>query len=53
MIHCFRFKNESGQVLALQLTRGTSFKQVYILLKNVYYRDAEKTKEIYTDNCCL
>ena len=49
----FLVLNESGQVLAWQLTRGTSFKQVYTLLKNVYYRDTEKTKEIYIDNCCL
>ena len=40
-------------MLAWQRTRGTSFKQVYTLLKNVYYRYAEKTKEIYIDNCCL
>ena len=49
----FLVLNESGQVLAWQLTRGTSFKQVYTLIKNVYYRDTEKTKEIYIDNCCL
>ena len=40
-------------MLAWQRTRGTSFKQVYTLLKNVYYRYAEKTKEIYIANCCL
>ena len=45
--------NESGHVLARQLTRCTSFKQVYTLLKNVSYRDTEKTKEIYIDSCCL
>ena len=45
--------NESGHVLARQLTRCTSFKQVYTLLKNVCYRDTEKTKEIYIDSCCL
>ena len=45
--------NESGHVLARQLTRCTSFKQVYTLLKKVYYRDTEKTKEIYIDSCCL
>ena len=45
--------NESGQVLAWQLARSTSFKEVYTLLKSVYYRDTEETKEIYIDNCYL
>ena len=40
-------------MLPWQRTRGTSFKQVYTLLKNVYYRYTEKPKEIYIDNCCL
>ena len=47
--------NEKGQVVAWQLTKGTSFDHVQILLKNLKTRldkQGVTLKAVYVDNCC-
>lgn len=46
--------NEHGQVVAWQLTKGTSFEKVRTLLTNLYARGkcTLSTTNIYIDNCC-
>lgn len=45
----------SGHVLTWQLTKGTSFGQVYQLLQDLHNRAASqksKIKYVYVDDCC-
>ena len=47
--------NEKGQVVAWQLTKGTSFNQVETLLKGLksrLYKQGVVLKAVYVDNCC-
>ena len=47
--------NECGQVVAWQLTKGTSFEKVRTLLTNLYAHGNNKLTTLtnfYTDNCC-
>ena len=46
--------NEHGQVVAWQLTKGTSFDKIKTLLTNLHARikDRTSTTNFYIDNCC-
>ena len=51
----FCILNEKGQVVAWQLTKGTSFNQVETLLKGLKSRLDKQgvvLKAVYVDNCC-
>ena len=51
----FCILNEEGQVVAWQLTKGTSFNQVETLLKGLKSRLDKQgvvLKAVYVDNCC-
>ena len=44
--------NDKGQVLTWQLTKGTSFAEVAMLLQSLDKRPSDKLKTVYVDNCC-
>ena len=48
----FLVLNDQGQVLTWQLTKGTSFAEVTVLLQVLAERPKDQLKTIYVDDCC-
>jgi len=48
----FLVLNGKGQVLTWQLTKGTSFAEVTVLLKHLAERPNQQLKTVYVDDCC-
>ena len=44
--------NDKGQVLTWQLTKGTSFAEVAMLLQSLVERPSDKLKTVYVHDCC-
>ena len=48
----FLVLNDKGQVLTWQLTKGTSFGEVTVLLQSLAERPSDQLKTVYVDDCC-
>ena len=48
----FLVLNDRGQVLTWQLTKGTSFAEVAVLLQSLDDRSSNQLKTVYVDDCC-